>query len=285
MKIFLSWSGEQSHKIALALKDWLPKVIQALEPYVSSEDIDKGTQWSNKITKELSACNFGIICVTKENYEKPWILFETGALSKTMDNAYVCPLFFDVSPAEITKNPLLLFQTTIYDKGDIKKLINTINKNNSDKQVKEDVMDATFEKWWSDLDDKFKSIKKEQPDPKKEEKSVNLKDKMLEELLNISRANQKLLHSPFSLFPIDALKEILVFKDLPSQDKSNINLILSLTLSINSGLSSLLSMFNAYKVSNRQVDENLLRTFQSVYNNFMYQQSLIQQLLNNLRSI
>ena len=30
-----------------------PPVIQSLEPYVSSEDIDKGARWSTDIAKEL----------------------------------------------------------------------------------------------------------------------------------------------------------------------------------------------------------------------------------------
>jgi hypothetical protein len=41
MKIFISWSGELSHRVALELRDWLPMVINALEPYVSSKDIEK----------------------------------------------------------------------------------------------------------------------------------------------------------------------------------------------------------------------------------------------------
>lgn len=46
MKVFISWSGTKSHKIGLVFRNWLPSVIQSLETYVSSEDIDKGARWS-----------------------------------------------------------------------------------------------------------------------------------------------------------------------------------------------------------------------------------------------
>ncbi len=34
MKVFISWPGKASGEAAIALKDWLPSVIQAIDPFV-----------------------------------------------------------------------------------------------------------------------------------------------------------------------------------------------------------------------------------------------------------
>lgn len=94
MKIFISWSGSMSQAIAEALHDWLPRVIQAVQPWLSSTNIDKGARWSDDIAAQLEETKFGLICLTRENLEAPWILFEAGALSKTLDRTYVCPYLF-----------------------------------------------------------------------------------------------------------------------------------------------------------------------------------------------
>jgi hypothetical protein len=39
MKVFISWSGEQSKEIAEAFRNWLPGVLQAEKPYFSPDDI------------------------------------------------------------------------------------------------------------------------------------------------------------------------------------------------------------------------------------------------------
>ena len=100
MKVFISWSGNKSHKVALLFREWLPSVIQSVVPYVSSEDIDKGARWSTDIAKELEDSTFGILCVTKENLNAPWLSFEAGALSKTMDKSFVTPFLFDIKRSE-----------------------------------------------------------------------------------------------------------------------------------------------------------------------------------------
>src|SRR5437868_10453661 len=117
MKIFVSWSGELSHKIALILKEWLPVMIQSLELYVSSEDIDKGTRWFADIGSELEDINFGILCLTKDNKNAPWILFEAGALAKSINQSRVTPLLINLSASEL-QGPLVQFQATTISKQD-----------------------------------------------------------------------------------------------------------------------------------------------------------------------
>lgn len=124
MKVFLSWSGARSKALAELLHTWLPQVIQAVEPWMSSE-MEKGQKWSPEVANRLSETRFGLLCLTRENLSAPWLLFEAGALSKTPD-AYLWTFLHGISPIDV-EQPLAQFQHTIGEKNDVRKLIHTIN--------------------------------------------------------------------------------------------------------------------------------------------------------------
>lgn len=199
MKVFISWSGEKSWKIAITFRDWLPSVIQSVEPYVSSEDIDKGTRWSTDIAKELEDSTFGILCVTKENLEAPWLSFEAGALSKTIEKSYVAPFLFDIKRSEV-KGPILQFQSTIFQKDDIKKMVQTINRACGEAGISEHRLDRAFEVWYPSLENDLKQVAADfssTPD-EIEQETTNSSSDILEEILELSRDNQRLLKNPDS---------------------------------------------------------------------------------------
>ncbi len=159
LNIFISWSGERSRAIAEFLSQWLRKVIQISKPWMSDFDIEKGKRWSQEIGKKLLSHKIGIICVTPENYKASWLLFEAGALSKSLGDAKVCPLLLGMSPSELS-GPLTQFQATIFDKKDFFKLIKALNSEIKDLKIEEKILKDAFEMNWPELEEKISEITK-----------------------------------------------------------------------------------------------------------------------------
>lgn len=184
MKIFISWSGEKSKKIASAFKDWIPAVIQAAKPYFSPSDIDKGARWSNEIAKELESSRIGLICLTADNLDAPWLMFEAGALSKSMEKSRVCPMLFGVEPTDLA-GPLVQFQAAPFSKDEVRKVMKTVNSQLGDLALEANVLDSVFEKWWPELEEKV-SLILSQVAPMNP-KGIRTDRELLEEVLKISR--------------------------------------------------------------------------------------------------
>jgi hypothetical protein len=126
MKVFISWSGGKSQRIALALHGWLPNVLQNIEPYISSEDIGKGMRWSSEVARALEDSSYGIICVTRENIYSPWLNFEAGAISRHMESSHVSPILIDLKPADLV-GPLSQFQMTSLQFEDMIRLAHSVD--------------------------------------------------------------------------------------------------------------------------------------------------------------
>ncbi len=208
MKVFISWSGDLSHALALALRDWLPSVVQSVRPFVSSEDIESGARWSNDIGCELEATTFGLLCVTRESVNAPWLNFEAGALSKSMGQARVVPLLFRMRKSEI-KGPLVQFNMRGFEKQELKSVIETINNACADDKLDQERLNEAFDIWWPKLESKISPL------TDRLEAAVNLAPKaseanaqVLEEILDLVRSQQKILNNPEVLLPPDYLRHV-----------------------------------------------------------------------------
>lgn len=161
MKIFFSWSGSASHRIAVILRDWLPNVLQTAVPYVSSKDIQKGERWFTDISGELETSEYGIICVSPSNLTAPWIFFEAGALAKSQGLGKVCPLLWNVSKSAL-QGPLAQFQAAIFEKDEIEQLVLSINKAQKSGQLDETRVRKVFNKWWPELLESVEQLPEEE---------------------------------------------------------------------------------------------------------------------------
>jgi hypothetical protein len=187
MGVFISWSGPRSGAAAKALRDWLPQIINALKPWLSSEDIDKGTRWSPEIAAKLEASKAGIICLTPENLDSEWILFEAGALSKTVANTFVCPLLIGLEPANV-QGPLAQFQLTNTTKDDFLRLVKTLNRALGDAALPDAHIEEAFEVWWPKLELKFTNLLKERHTAQKIREDRDLLEEILEIVRTLNRS-------------------------------------------------------------------------------------------------
>lgn len=159
LNIFVSWSGARSYALASALVEWLPIINPSWVPWMSGTNLQKGERWNRTLEEKLSKCHVGIICVTPENTESPWMIFEAGALSKSVNHSRVCPVLYSMLPAQV-EGPLSQFQATVLAKGDMKQLVRTLNQRLVAGGLDEDELMANFEQSWPLLEQKAESISK-----------------------------------------------------------------------------------------------------------------------------
>ena len=183
--VFISWSSKRSALLAEALFEWLPSVVQAARPWMSSENIESGQRWRSELNQQLQTLKIGILCLTPENLEAPWVVFEAGVLSRVVDEkSRLIPYRFDLP--KIDSGPLADFQGVSADPDDREttwKLVKSINSA-MPSRVADAALRKCFERSWSDLEKKLREIPPKAP--KAEAASippVNPEDK-LEQILD-----------------------------------------------------------------------------------------------------
>jgi len=185
MKVFISWSGQLSRRLAEAFRDWLPGVIQAVEPFFSPDDIVKGDRWGVAVAAKLNECKVGIFCITRDNVAAPWLVFEAGAISKHLESSKVCTLYFDLAPTDVT-GPLTQFQGATFGRQEVLKVLQTINEGLDSNRLKGNVLDQVFEKWWPDLEARVATILTESSSALPDKELRSDRD-ILHEILSIAR--------------------------------------------------------------------------------------------------
>jgi hypothetical protein len=185
-RIFLSWSGKASHQLAEQLHEWLPNVIQVIEPYLSQADTAKGERWLERISAELADASLGILCLTRSNLESPWLLFEAGALSQKFEPRQVCPFLLNLAPTDLTF-PLAQFQATTATEGDVRRLMTTINDTLGDDRLNDKKLSDAFEVWWPKLKTAISSIKDDSDSDAESSELLRTDRELLEETLTLVR--------------------------------------------------------------------------------------------------
>lgn len=148
MKVFLSWSGTRSSKLANEMGTYLQCMIPGLTTFYSPRDIASGEPWHERVRDALADCDFGLLCVTTENIDSHWMLFEAGALAHNLGNRVCAVLFDGLNPGDLPK-PLAGFQHRRFDRDNIWLLATHMCRASG--PINDKILRMTFEKWWEDL--------------------------------------------------------------------------------------------------------------------------------------
>lgn len=197
MNVFISWSKDYSKAVASVFRKWIKQVLQQTNPFMSESDIDLGTVPLSEIDINLQKANVGIVIVTKENKNSPWINYESGAIATALDgNNKLIPILIGVTIDELGTVPLSKFQAAKeFSQEEMYKLIKSLNEELGDNKLPNDALLETFELWWPRLEEQISEIKV----PRKTEQTgdynikENFQDVKMEDIYFITKRNTKVL--------------------------------------------------------------------------------------------
>lgn len=152
MNVFVSWSGTRSKILATRICHLIQQVVHPIKPWMSTS-IDPGDTWFSEISQRLSENMTGIICITPENQENPWILFEAGALIKSTRKSNIIPYLFSLKK-NMLKSPLSQFQALEFNKSETWTLILFLNqKLEPSLRNPENILQERFDAFWDKFED------------------------------------------------------------------------------------------------------------------------------------
>jgi predicted ATP-binding protein involved in virulence len=158
MRVFTSWSGERSKAAAFGLKSLLQDLFEDTVQVFVSDGITPGEGWAQRFGTELGQAEFGILCITDDNWQSPWLLLEAGAIANKFASSRVVPYLIDALPPASERSPLSQFQKVRADREGTYQLveyINGIRENPKDP----DRLAKSFRKWWPDLEQTLTRLK------------------------------------------------------------------------------------------------------------------------------
>ena len=162
MRVFVSWSGDRSKAAALGLRSLLEATFPEVVDVFISDQIDAGEMWALRLETELKQSEFGVVCLTEDNFQVPWLLFEAGAIATKFGRARVVPYWIDDLPVGAEKSPLAHFQrmpATHEGTLGLLKSINAARETPRDSQK----LAIQFDRWWPDLEKILKCLHAGEP--------------------------------------------------------------------------------------------------------------------------
>jgi hypothetical protein len=123
---------------------------------MSEQDIEAGSRWGDKLNRTLESSDFGVLCLTPENLNAPWLLFEAGSLAKSVSQSKVAPYRLGLRSDDIPL-PLAQFQGVDADENGTRNLVRSLNSTLAS-PLGETQLSRAFEDRWPPLKSQIEVI-------------------------------------------------------------------------------------------------------------------------------
>lgn len=150
-RLYLCWSKGLGRLIAGEFRSWIKANMGTwVQPFFSELDIEGGELWSERIMGELARTRRGIVFVTREMADAPFVMFEAGALAKEFKQARVVPVLVDILPSELP-GALKMLQGKAFDHDEILRVLLKLVPGISKDTRKHARLALAFHTWWPKL--------------------------------------------------------------------------------------------------------------------------------------
>ena len=194
MKIFIAWSKDTSGAIGNALRKWLMKISKKFTPIISTQDIALGSVWRTSLGEELTDADYGVLCVTEDNLESPWLCYEAGALGistashdKEEHKPRIAPILFGNVKASQVASPIQDFQSKPFTRDNMLALALDLteryrdvspNLNPPDERDIERNFNASYEELESEIQAILKEAEETRIRRKREAEETHIREKL-----------------------------------------------------------------------------------------------------------
>jgi hypothetical protein len=164
--VFISWSGEgsQSHQLAIAPKEWLPRVIRSVRPWISDADLSKGLPWFEQLYNAVNSATECLVCVTPLSLSSTWMAFEAGVVASRIGVTRVTPvLLYDETALT---GHLAVFQAVKLNRVDVLRMLTGLNQRLGEHGLQQQILTEEFNDRWERFSARIDEIRESQPAPK-----------------------------------------------------------------------------------------------------------------------
>jgi predicted nucleotide-binding protein len=161
VKVFLSWSGQQSRDAAVLLRDFIPQVLQEVEPWLADGDLQSGQSIGHSINSAIETSDVAIACVTRANMSSTWMNYELGVAASSQKP--ILPVLVNLEPSELVA-PLSSHLAIRLDRTGLRDLLLELNRA-AEHPLYSQVLDDVFDINWPRLAPALTALLQADPTP------------------------------------------------------------------------------------------------------------------------